>query len=116
MKRLSWKTTLFACIAGCGTAVTAAERTGVIDASKLPDWVDVAAGLATIIGTTCLGIFARDNKVTSEESGAKAEQAKTETAFLVKHPGQPLPPQVVPPSETHPSDATLTNPVRPSGV
>jgi len=86
-------------MAAVGAAVVAATRTGIIDGSKLPDWVNAVAGLASVVGTAGMGVFARDNDVSSEESGAKASQAAHETDFLVHHPGSVIPPAPVPPSE-----------------
>jgi hypothetical protein len=99
MKRRSWKTTAFGFLGGSGAAILAATRTGFIDGSKLPDWVNVYAGLASVIGTFGLGFFARDNDVSSEESGAKAKQTEVETSFITKHPGAVIPHAPVPPSE-----------------
>ena len=83
-KRRSWKTTTFALTAAIGAAVVAGTRTGLIDGSKLPDWVNIGAGLCSVIGPGGLGVFARDDDVTSEETGATAKKCEHETEFVAK--------------------------------
>lgn len=63
----SWRTTVF----GAGGLLTVAA--GVVNAmfdgdpATNPDWMVVIAAMSTAIGL----LFARDDKVTSEQAGAK---------------------------------------------
>lgn len=55
----SWKTTLFGALAAVGTFLSTQPGLEIVG--------QVVTGLATF----CLGAFARDNSVTSEQAGAK---------------------------------------------
>lgn len=64
----SWKTTLSGFLAALGVLIGPARAwldTGAIDAGTL---VQV---LMVVLGLLGVGTFARDNKVTSEQAGAK---------------------------------------------
>jgi hypothetical protein len=63
----SWRTTLFGAGGILAVAVTAINALADGNPATNPDWTSV---VATISG--CIGLlFARDNKVTSEQAAAK---------------------------------------------
>ncbi len=66
----SWKTTLFALVAATGGAVLGAYQLKPQMLAGFPAWLPGAGLLMSIIGTACLGVFARDNDKTSEQVGA----------------------------------------------
>ena len=84
MRRKSWKTTYFGYLAAVGVAFVTATRTGIIDGSKVPDWLNLFFGVCGVLGTAGLGQFARDSGITDEESGAKEKQVKRDTEFFNK--------------------------------
>lgn len=56
----SWKTTVAGAVAALGAYF-----------SSMPDtWAHVAGQIMTAAGTFLIGLFARDNNVTSEQAGA----------------------------------------------
>lgn len=63
MKKFSWKTTLFGLLAGLGAIIAGVENA--------PVWFHYIGVILSGAGTYFLGQSARDNKVTSEEAGAK---------------------------------------------
>ncbi len=65
--KTSWRTTVFG--AGGLVTVIAATANALFDGNPNtnPDWAMVAAAVAACIGL----VFARDNKVSSEEAGIK---------------------------------------------
>jgi hypothetical protein len=71
----SWKTTVFGLVAAIGAGILAAMETGTLDPATLPPWLKGMAALASVIGTACLGVFARDNNKSSEDVGAKPAPA-----------------------------------------
>jgi hypothetical protein len=58
----SWKTTVCGIIAAAAAGVASADMDPIV--TKI-------AGIIAAIATAALGYFARDNKVTSEDAGAK---------------------------------------------
>ena len=60
----SWKTTT------CGIVAAAA---GGVAAANIDPTITKIAGTIAAIATALLGIFSRDNNVTSEEAGAKKQ-------------------------------------------
>jgi len=67
----NWKTTTFGFIGGLGAAIVAGIRTGVIDGSHLPDWVNAVAGICSIIGSVGLGVVAHDSQPPPENKVEK---------------------------------------------
>lgn len=65
--KASWRTTLFG--TGGLVAVLAATASALLDGNPAtnPDWTLVVAAASTAIGL----LFARDDKVSSEQAGAK---------------------------------------------
>lgn len=63
----SYRTTLMGIVAILSAIVSAATPLLDTDPATNPDWTSVSAAIAGGLGL----IFARDNKVTSEEAGAK---------------------------------------------
>lgn len=59
----SWKTNLAGLIVALGGALKTAPG--------LPEWAPMAGDLLIAFGAAAIGFFARDNKVTSEQVGAK---------------------------------------------
>lgn len=70
----SWKTTLFGLMAGIGGGITGAYLVKPDLLAHFPAWLPGLGVLLTSIGTTCLGLAARDNNVTSEQAGAAPSQ------------------------------------------
>lgn len=65
-RRSSWKTT----VGGISTAVGAALLAAA-SGDGAPAWLHQVGVACSVFGPALLGISARDNKVSSEESGAK---------------------------------------------
>lgn len=61
-KMASWKTTVFGIIGAVGTFLIN---------QKDPAWLGIVGQILMAIGSAGVGMSARDNKVTSEEAGAK---------------------------------------------
>jgi len=59
----SWKTTLAGAIAALGAFLA--------EANGIPEWLQFVGKLLAYIGTAGIGLFARDNNVSSEVAGAK---------------------------------------------
>lgn len=62
----SWKTTVLGVIAVLTAVLTCAKALLDNDPTTIPDWGALAAAVSAGVGL----IFARDNKVTSEQAGA----------------------------------------------
>lgn len=65
--KASWRTTAAGIVAILVAVLGAATPLLDTDPATNPDWTSVSAAIAGGLGL----IFARDNKVTSEEAGAK---------------------------------------------
>lgn len=68
--KASWKTTLFALVAAAGAAILGAYELKPALLAGFPTWLPGVGLLASVVGTACVGVFARDNNVTSEQAGA----------------------------------------------
>ena len=66
----SWKTSLFGLMAGVGAGITGAYLIKPDALASFPHWLPGVGVLLTSIGTTCLGLAARDNNKSSEQVGA----------------------------------------------
>lgn len=58
----SWKTTLFGALAALGTYLATVQD---------PEWLQYVGKGLVMVGPLLLGLFARDNNVSSEQAGAK---------------------------------------------
>ncbi|MFH1067839.1 MAG: hypothetical protein V1746_08045 [bacterium] len=58
----SWKTTLFGALAALGV---------YLENLTEPSWMPMVGKVLVMISTFLVGLFARDNSVTSEQAGAK---------------------------------------------
>jgi hypothetical protein len=58
----SWKTTLFGVLTALGAYLQTVQD---------PAWLQMVGKALTVAGPILLGLFARDNSVTSESAGAK---------------------------------------------
>jgi len=79
----SWKTSIFGLCAALGTAILAGLQSGILDPSHLPLWFKNLAVLMSIVGSAGMGIFARDNNVSSEQAGAKTSPGAQKMLFLL---------------------------------
>lgn len=61
-KMKSWKTTVCGLVAAMGTYLITVKE---------PAWVSLVGQFLAAVGTAGVGMFARDNGVSSEEAGAK---------------------------------------------
>ena len=67
MPKGSWRTTTLGIIGGLTALFGAAQAYLDTDPATTPDWTALIAAITMSVGL----IFARDNKVSSEEAGAK---------------------------------------------
>jgi len=75
---------MFGYMSGLGLAFVTATRTGIIDGSKVPDWLNLIFGICAVVGSVGVGQAARDGGITDEESGASEKQKKRDTEFINK--------------------------------
>ena len=61
-KMASWRTTLFGILSAAGTGLLTVKE---------PAWVSTLGQIMAAIGVAGMGLSARDNKVSSEQAGAK---------------------------------------------
>jgi hypothetical protein len=66
----SWKTSLFGLLSAFGTSVILVDG--------LPPWAVLSAKICTAVGVAGMGLFARDNNVSSEMAGVKPVVTVTE--------------------------------------
>lgn len=66
-KKSSWKTSLGGILTALGATIITTQQQG----APLPAWLSWAGMGMTIFGPALMGVAARDNKVSSEEAGAK---------------------------------------------
>src|SRR5690348_6631272 len=79
----SWRTTIFGLCAALGSAILVGLQSGILDTTHLPVWFKNMAVLMSIIGPAGMGVFARDNNVSSEQAGAKTSAVAQKMMFFL---------------------------------